>query len=166
MAKPQTTDKASSPRNPAEPQPQAGASTSAYATRPTDAASSSAPTTSGRPREDASRLSGTTRRASTTAATPTGTLIQNTQRQFTWTRLPPITGPSAAPSAPSADQVPSAFGRRDRRQQQRQRRRHHRPRPGRLDDPGRDQQAHARRQPAQHRPGSKPGQPGHEQPAP
>src|SRR5580658_4165558 len=110
MAKPQTTDKASSPRNPAEPQPQAGASTSAYATRPTDAASSSAPTTSGRPREDASRLSGTTRRASTTAATPTGTLIQNTQRQFTWTRLPPITGPSAAPSA---DQVPSAFGRPD-----------------------------------------------------
>ena len=38
-------------------------------------------------------------------------MIQNTQRQFTWTRLPPITGPSAAPSAPSADQVPSALGR-------------------------------------------------------
>ena len=62
-------------------------------------------------RDAGSRLSGTTRTASTTAATPTGTLIQNTHRQFTWTRLPPITGPSAAPSAPSADQVPSAFAR-------------------------------------------------------
>src|SRR5277367_5699536 len=113
MAAPAMTEAASSPRNPAEPHPQPGASTSAYATIPTDAASSNAPTTSGRPREDASRLSGTTRRASTTAATPTGTLIQNTQRQFTWTRLPPITGPSAAPSAPSADQVPSAFARPD-----------------------------------------------------
>src|SRR6266436_4879106 len=70
MPAPQATDKASSPRNPAEPQPHPGAST-------------------------------------------TGTLIQNTQRQFTWTRLPPITGPSAAPSAPSADQVPSAFARPD-----------------------------------------------------
>src|SRR5580693_939197 len=88
MAKPQASDPASSPRNPVEPQPQPGASTSAYATSPTDAASNN-------------------------AATPTGTLIQNTQRQFTWTRLPPITGPSAAPSAPSADQVPSAFGRPD-----------------------------------------------------
>ena len=38
-------------------------------------------------------------------------MIQKTQRQSTWTRLPPITGPSAAPSAPSADQVPSAFAR-------------------------------------------------------
>ena len=45
------------------------------------------------------------------AASPTGTLIQNTQRQLTSTRLPPITGPSAPPSAPRADQVPRAFGR-------------------------------------------------------
>src|SRR5579863_7423858 len=111
MAKPHTTDPASSPRNPAEPQPQPGASTSAYATSPTDAASSRAPRTSGRPRDPGSRLSGTTRPVSSTAASPTGTLIQNTQRQFTWTRLPPITGPSAAPSAPSADQVPSALAR-------------------------------------------------------
>src|SRR5215472_5868075 len=44
------------------------------------------------------------------AATPTGRLIQNTQRQLIWTRLPPITGPSAAPSAPRADQVPRACG--------------------------------------------------------
>ena len=42
---------------------------------------------------------------------PTGRLIQNTQRQLSWTRLPPITGPSAAPSAPSADQVPMARAR-------------------------------------------------------
>ena len=111
MAAPQASEAASRPMKPAEPQPQPGASTSAYATSPTDAASSSAPSRSGRPRDAGSRLSGTTRRASTTAATPTGTLIQNTHRQFTWTRLPPITGPSAAPSAPSADQVPSAFAR-------------------------------------------------------
>src|SRR5580704_6559107 len=111
MAQPHTTDPASSPRNPAEPQPQLGASTSAYATSPTDAASSNAPTTSGRPRDPASRLSGTTRTARTTAARPTGTSIKNTHRQFTWSRLPPITGPSAAPSARGADQVPSAFGR-------------------------------------------------------
>src|ERR1700722_2221639 len=113
MPAPHATDKASSPRTPAEPQPPPGASTSAYATSPTDKASSTAPTTSGRPRDPGSRLSGTTRTASSTAASPTGTLIQNTQRQFTWTRLPPITGPSAAPSAPSADQVPSAFARPD-----------------------------------------------------
>jgi hypothetical protein len=40
-------------------------------------------------------------------------LIQNTQRQLSWTRLPPITGPSAAPSAPNADQVPMALARPD-----------------------------------------------------
>src|SRR6516165_6816313 len=111
MAKPQATDAASKPMKPAESQPQPGALTSAYATSPTDAASSRAPTTSGRPRDPGSRLSGTTRTASTAATSPTGTLIQNTQRQLTWTRLPPITGPSAAPSAPSADQVPRAFAR-------------------------------------------------------
>ena len=38
-------------------------------------------------------------------------MIQNTQRQSIWTRLPPITGPSAAPRAPSADHVPSALAR-------------------------------------------------------
>src|SRR5215472_16039264 len=47
------------------------------------------------------------------AARPTGTLIQNTQRQLSWTKLPPITGPSAAPSAPNADQVPIALARPD-----------------------------------------------------
>ena len=45
------------------------------------------------------------------AATATGRLIQNTHRQLICTRLPPITGPSAAPSAPRADQVPRACGR-------------------------------------------------------
>ena len=45
------------------------------------------------------------------AASPTGRLTQNTQRQLISTRLPPITGPSAAPRAPRADQVPSAFAR-------------------------------------------------------
>src|SRR5579863_3891792 len=111
MAAPQATEAARKPRKPAEPQPQPGALTRASATRPTDAASSPAPIRSGRPRDAASRLSGTTRRAKITAATPTGTLIQNTQRQLIWTRLPPITGPSAAPRAPRADQVPRAFAR-------------------------------------------------------
>ena len=111
MTAPHTSDAASSPMNPAEPQPQPGASTSANATRPTAAASSPAPRMSGRPEDAGSRLSGTTRTASTTAASPTGTLIQNTQRQLTCTRVPPMTGPSAAPSAPRADQVPMAFGR-------------------------------------------------------
>ena len=40
-------------------------------------------------------------------------MIQNTQRQLSWTRPPPITGPSAAPSAPNADQVPIALARPD-----------------------------------------------------
>ena len=88
------------------------------------------------------------------AASPTGTLIQNTQRQLNWTRLPPITGPSAAPSAPSADQVPRACGlarggtaasTRDNDAGT------IRPGPGRLEDPGRDQRGDARRQAAQHR---------------
>jgi hypothetical protein len=111
MAVPHATEAASSPKNQAEPQPQSGALTSASATRPTAAASSPAPMMSGRPETFSSRLSGTTRSASATAASPTGTLIQNTQRQLTWTRAPPMTGPRAAPSAPSADQVPIAFGR-------------------------------------------------------
>ncbi len=45
------------------------------------------------------------------ATTPTGRLIQNTQRQPNCTRLPPITGPSVAPRAPRADHVPMAFPR-------------------------------------------------------
>ena len=111
MAHPHASDAASRPRKLAEPQPQPGALTSASATSPTDAASSRAPTRSGRPWAVSSLLSGTTRTASTTAATPTGTLIQNTQRQLTCTSAPPITGPRAAPRAPSADQVPRALGR-------------------------------------------------------
>src|SRR4029077_11363667 len=111
MAQPLASEAASRPRNEAEPQPHSGAFTSANATSPTDAASRPAPRMSGRPETFGSLLSGTTRTASTTAATPTGTLIQNTQRQSTCTRAPPITGPNAAPRAPSADQVPRALGR-------------------------------------------------------
>ena len=92
----------------AEPQPQLGALTRASATRPTAAASSAAPARSGRPCTRSSLLSGTSRVASAKAASPTGRLIQNTHRQLTCTRPPPITGPSAAPSAPRADQVPMA----------------------------------------------------------
>jgi hypothetical protein len=46
-----------------------------------------------------------------TVTTPTGMLIQKTQRHETSTRNPPITGPSAAPSAPIADHVPMACAR-------------------------------------------------------
>jgi hypothetical protein len=113
MPAPHTSEAASRPMKPAEPQPQPGALTRASATSPTDAASRSAPITSGRPCAVSSLLSGTTRTARTTAASPTGTLIQNTQRQLSCTRLPPITGPRAAPRAPRADQVPRALVRTD-----------------------------------------------------
>src|ERR1700748_728459 len=111
MAAPHTTEAASRPRNDAEPQPHSGALTSASATSPTAAARSPAPRMSGRPETFGSLLSGTTRAARNTAATPTGTLIQKTQRQSICTRAPPITGPNAAPRAPRADQVPRALGR-------------------------------------------------------
>src|SRR5215469_6163576 len=108
---PHATDAASTSMNRAESHPQPGAFTSANATRPTAAASSAAPARSGLPRACWSLLSGTIRAASSTARRPTGMLIQNTQRQLSWTRVPPITGPSAAPSAASADQVPIALAR-------------------------------------------------------
>ena len=111
MAVPQASEAASRPMKLAEPQPQPGALTRASATRPTAAASSPAPIRSGRPLARSSLLSGTTLTARTMAASPTGRLTQNTQRQLTSTRPPPITGPSAAPRAPRADQVPRAFGR-------------------------------------------------------
>src|SRR5215469_7921246 len=108
MMAPHATDAASTPMNRAEPHPQSGAFTRANATRPTAAASSAAPARSGLPRVCSSLLSGTNRAVSAMASKPTGMLIQNTQRQLSWTRLPPITGPSAAPSAPNADHVPIA----------------------------------------------------------
>src|SRR5690242_777887 len=42
------------------------------------------------------------------AARPIGMLMKKTHRQLSWTRLPPMTGPNAAPIAPNADQVPIA----------------------------------------------------------
>src|SRR5262249_32554398 len=110
-AAPQPSAPARLPRKAAEPQPQIGALTSASAISPTQAASNPAPATSGLPAARSSRLSGTTLAASIIAERPMGRLIQNTQRQSSWTRLPPITGPSAAPSAPNADQVPIAAAR-------------------------------------------------------
>src|SRR3954464_8854368 len=96
---------------PADAQPRSAASTSAPATRPTASARSAAPSRSGRLPRVSSRLSGTRRRASTIATIPTGRFTQKTQRQPTSTRPPPITGPRAAPRAPSADQDPSARAR-------------------------------------------------------
>src|SRR5215472_1234763 len=105
---PHPSEAASVPRNAAEPQPQVGALTRASAVRPTHAASRAAPVTSGLPDARSSLLSGTTLAARIMAATPIGRLIQKTQRQFSWTRPPPTTGPRAAPSAPNADHVPIA----------------------------------------------------------
>src|SRR3954464_13399183 len=96
---------------PADAQPQSAASTSAPATRPTASARNTAPSRSGRRPRASSRLSGTRRRASRIATTPTGRFTQKTQRQPISTRPPPITGPRAAPRAPSADQDPSARAR-------------------------------------------------------
>ncbi|HEX3707179.1 MAG TPA: hypothetical protein VHV76_11165 [Mycobacteriales bacterium] len=48
------------------------------------------------------------RRASASAISPTGRLTQKTHRQSSCTSSPPITGPSPAPSAPTADHVPIA----------------------------------------------------------
>src|SRR5258708_35908330 len=113
MMAPHATDAAITSRNRGEPHPKSGAFTRANATRPTAPASSMAPARWGLRRVWWAVLSGTTRAVSSTASTPTGMLIQNTQRQLSWTRLPPITGPSAAPSAPNADQVPIALARPD-----------------------------------------------------
>ena len=108
---PHASEATSRPPKSADAHPQAGALTRARASSPTAAASRAAPIRSGRPRALESLLSGTTLAASRTAARPTGRLIQNTHRQLICTRLPPMTGPSAAPSAPSADQVPMARAR-------------------------------------------------------
>src|SRR5258708_37428666 len=107
-AAPHATAAAIVPRKAAEPQPQTGALTTPKATRPTAAASNAAPATSGRPAVLSSLLSGMTRAARAIATRPTGRVIQNTKRQLSCTRLPPTTGPSAAPSAATADQAPIA----------------------------------------------------------
>ena len=153
---------------PADPQPQSGALTSARAIRPTAAASSPAPITSGRPGAWSSLLSGTTRPASRTAASPTGRLIQKTQRQLSCTRPPPITGPSAAPRAPMADQVPMARARAGpapRRAAATARPGTIRPAPTAWITRARDQLGHARGQTAQQRAQAEDDQAGDEEPA-
>src|SRR5215217_4258846 len=58
------------------------------------------------------RDSGSQRRPSGAANSTKGTLTRNTQRQpATSTSTPPTTGPRASPSPPTADQIPTAFGR-------------------------------------------------------
>ena len=101
----------SSPKKSFDVQPHDGAFTSASASDPAAIATSPAPNMSGRAFTVSSRLSGKTLKASTTAATPTGMLIQKTHRQESSTKKPPITGPRAAPSAPMADHVPMAWAR-------------------------------------------------------
>src|ERR1039458_7932823 len=86
-----------------EVQPHDGAFTNASANDPAARATSAAPSMSGREVAVSSRLSGSTLKARITVTTPTGILIQKTHRHDTSTRKPPITGPSAAPSAPMAD---------------------------------------------------------------
>src|SRR5207249_4737918 len=85
--------------------PQSGALTSPSDSTPTPAASSPAPNRSGSRVIDASRDSGTHLSVASSATTPTGTLTRNTHRQLASTSNPPITGPSAAATAPAAAQI-------------------------------------------------------------
>src|SRR5919108_3157886 len=58
------------------------------------------------------RDSGSQRSPSGAANSTNGTFTRNTQRQpATSTSTPPTTGPRASPSPPTADQIPTAFGR-------------------------------------------------------
>ena len=100
-----------SPKKSFDVQPHDGAFTSASANEPVATATSTAPSMSGREFAVSSRLSGNTRNARMTVTIPTGMLIQKTHRHDTSTKNPPITGPSAAPSAPIADHVPMACAR-------------------------------------------------------
>src|ERR1039457_5169919 len=105
------TASANNPMKSLEVQPHDGAFTRASANEPAASATSMAPSQSGRASAVSSRLSGSTLKARNTVTTPTGMLIQKTQRHDTSTRNPPMTGPSAAPSAPIADHVPMACAR-------------------------------------------------------
>src|SRR6266702_2345254 len=70
--------------------------------------SKTAPRKSGHGPPSPWRTSGSTRQPVTMAAIPIGTLIRNTQRQLTWTRRPPSTGPRAAATPPTAPQIATA----------------------------------------------------------
>ena len=95
-------------RSAGDDQPQSGPSTSARARAPMPTAIAADPPRSGTRLTARSRESGTTRRATTSAAIPTGTLTMKTQRQDACTSRPPTTGPKAAASAPVAAQMRTA----------------------------------------------------------
>ena len=73
---------------------------------------------------------------------PIGTLTRKIQRQLSSTRRPPIGGPSAAATPPTADQMPIArvalLGREGGEDEAERGRQHHRP-AGRLQDAGGDE---------------------------
>ncbi len=94
-----------------EPQPAPGASMIAYVTAPSTPMTSSWPTGSGR-RGSGARDSGTYRMVSSSAASPTGRLIQKIERQPTvCTSSPPTTGPAAMLMPTTPPQTPMARAR-------------------------------------------------------
>ncbi len=94
-----------------EPQPVDGPSMMPYV-RPVNSTITSSCPTGSILRGRAARDSGTNRAASTTAATPTGTLIQKIDRQPTApTSAPPTTGPSAMLSPTTPPHTPMALAR-------------------------------------------------------
>ena len=169
MAVPQASEAASRPMKLAEPQPQPGALTSASATRPTAAASSPAPIRSGlsagplvfalRHHLDGQDHGGQPDRQVDPEHPAPVDLYQAAADHRAERRA------QGAQGRPGAQGLRPG-GRRDGGQHERQGRGHHHPGAGRLDDPGRDQRGHARRQPAQQRPEAERGQPGDQRPAP
>ena len=91
-------------------QPQSGPLTSASVNAPIPAVNRPAPTRSGR--SPSTSLTSRSSRAETTiAAIPIGTLTTNTHRQPACTSSPPIGGPAAAATPPTAAQMPTAAAR-------------------------------------------------------
>ncbi len=91
-------------------QPQLSPLTMPSVSRAMPSASAAAPSRSGRP-SSGSRTSSRTRAATAAVTIPIGTLTTKIQRQSSWTRSPPIGGPSAAATPPTADQMAIANGR-------------------------------------------------------
>jgi hypothetical protein len=92
--------------------PALGASRSAHTIAPSPMVARSAPRTSMCLAALASRVSATRRVASSTVATPSGTLKKNSQRQDAYAMTqPPRMGPTAAAMAVAADHVPIAAAR-------------------------------------------------------
>ena len=101
---------------PASPQPRSPASVSAQVPQASPTTLRATPRVSSFPVACSSRLSGTAVRAHTMTTAERGTLIRNTQRHpGPSTRPPPMKGPIAPATPPSADHKPTATARSDSR---------------------------------------------------